>query len=350
MTNILFTWAKENPALSYKQGMNELLGTILFVAYAERAPDTTTISVQATELLAVLNAPDGIEADTFWIFSRVMDLGIKGLFNPILNSRGPARRGEDLFEWDAVRNKNELVNEDKSNAEEASYILKRCHRIHHRLLFTVDTELYRYLEQQKIEPQIYLQRWLRCVLTREFNFAETLVLWDAMFAHWKSSEQELSLLDYICVAMIEFVRLTLLESDQTGILRRLLKFPPVEDVSVLINMAIKYKDRVCGTKTVIPVTEITVAQPPIANVATVQPTPIEEAKETVEVPRPRVVQRTNNASIDQLSQSIALIEETLEAKVYNELKLLRALDGLKTLKNELSKDLARKATADPLTR
>lgn len=35
LNNTLFTWAKENPGISYKQGMNELVAIICHVAYSE---------------------------------------------------------------------------------------------------------------------------------------------------------------------------------------------------------------------------------------------------------------------------------------------------------------------------
>jgi len=34
--SILFMWAKENAAISYKQGMNELLAIVCFAFFAER--------------------------------------------------------------------------------------------------------------------------------------------------------------------------------------------------------------------------------------------------------------------------------------------------------------------------
>lgn len=214
MVSILFIWAKENPKISYKQGMNELLGIILFVAYAEQAPEQLNISQKAKECLQVMNDPAGIEADVYWCFVRLMQHGIAEMFNPVVTHQQGSKK-PDLFTWEVERSHNDLVNQDKSAADNVSSVLKRCHRIHHRILQDVDKELYLYLERQKIEPQMYLQRYLRCVLSREFNLADTLILWDALFAHltpgcdFKASgtqAEDLTLLDFICVAMIIFVR------------------------------------------------------------------------------------------------------------------------------------------------
>jgi len=135
-------------------------------------------------------------------------------------------------------------------------VLSRCHRIHHRYLQSVDKELYGHLEREEIEPQMHLLRWIRCILNREFLLADAIHLWDAIFScasievENKNVEftgrldpsREFILLDFLCVAMLVFVRGHLLESDNTGCLMRLLKFPPVEDVQELVRMAVKYRD------------------------------------------------------------------------------------------------------------
>ena len=217
MVNILFTWAKEHPEISYKQGMNELLGIILFVAYAEQAPEYMKIPHRSAEYLRELNGLEHIEADAYWCFARLMDLGIDELFNPVIAHKQRANKKPDLFTWESEKTHNDLVNQDKSTAEGVSSVLKRCHKIHHRILQNIDKDLYLHLEKNKIEPQMYLQRYVRCILSREFNLADTLVIWDSLFASLSPNSdflaenqrnlcKELNLLDYVCVAMIIFVR------------------------------------------------------------------------------------------------------------------------------------------------
>jgi len=208
MVSILFTWSKENSDLSYKQGMNELLAIVLFVAFAEKPPDSMNVPPKTQEYLNIINDPQYMEADVYWLFVRLMDLGIAELFNPVVSHRQVKKRN-DLFTWEAEKTRNDLVNQDKSADDKVSSVLKRCHKIHHRILQSIDKELYMYLERQKIEPQMYLQRYLRCILSREFNLSDTLILWDALFARNCQGDGEngdLALMDYICVAMIVFVR------------------------------------------------------------------------------------------------------------------------------------------------
>lgn len=245
--------------------MNELLAVFFIVAVAEKFEKDDGIPEHAARILQELNDPTQTEADIYWMFTRLMALSIKELFLPVVVSK--KKPINNLLSFEKSGYHNELVNTDKTNEASASVILKRCHRIHHRFLQALDKQLYMYVESQKIEPQIYLQRWVRCLLSREFNLSDTLVLWDSIFACAHIAEEnriefftgkldfhkELVMLDFLCIAMIIFVRsfcifYIVLQCDATGIMRRLLKFPPVEDVGILISMANSYKERILSGK------------------------------------------------------------------------------------------------------
>mmetsp|Transcript_9341 Transcript_9341/g.17928 ORF Transcript_9341/g.17928 Transcript_9341/m.17928 type:complete len:552 (-) Transcript_9341:4331-5986(-) len=260
LTNVLFAWAKLHPHLSYKQGMNELLAIIVFVGYAETETfSASNISDKAAHMLRILNSRSHLEADCFWLFSKLMDRGVKELFNSVLNRPVPKQKGKSLFEWDDEE-KNDLVGQDKSDEQNASSVLKRCHRIHHRYLQAIDRELYDHLENQEVEPQMHLLRWIRCLLSREFHLADVLLIWDSIFSKVGVAvenrnvkmtghidfNKDLVLLDFLCVSMIIFVRSYLLSCDSTGILKRLLKYPPVEDIVCIINMAENYQAYIIG--------------------------------------------------------------------------------------------------------
>ena len=106
-----------------------------------------------------------------------------------------------------------------------------------------------------MQPQIYTLRWIKLLFMREFHLTDTVVLWDAMFCE----SVDLNLLDYIAVAMCRYVRdqrtllsytsshcatkfiTAVLGRSHHEILARLLRFPPVEDVHVLVEMAVRMK-------------------------------------------------------------------------------------------------------------
>ena len=81
---------------------------------------------------------------------------------------------------------------------------------------------------------------------REFHIEDVLVLWDGIFAH----DQHLSLVDHICVAMLIYLRshcrtfclsylvtYAVFGQEYSLCLRRLFKYPPVEDVHLFIEKA-----------------------------------------------------------------------------------------------------------------
>mmetsp|Transcript_33014 Transcript_33014/g.32720 ORF Transcript_33014/g.32720 Transcript_33014/m.32720 type:complete len:369 (-) Transcript_33014:43-1149(-) len=353
--------------------MHELLGIIVFIAYAEQVSEPIEgIEEDSKRFLEIFNDSRHVEADIFWIFSRVMDLGIMQLFNPVVNQRRNDNKKNNLFSWDAELEHNELVNQDKTFHDNASTILKRCHLIHHRLLKAIDMELYNHLERQKIEPQMYLQRYLRCMLSREFTFADTLIIWDALFASFGVNvenrgeivtgkihfDRELILLDFICVAMIVFVRISLLQSDGTGILRRLLKFPPVEDIHIIIALGITYKDRIIEGKPLVQpkprsemprvITSQTRINNPLSAEEDIKTAPKvhEDEKSNIQPSdelmkpnessqSPKKSSKNKNPFSDKVHNVISLLQDQLNDSTFNEYKMQESLRNLELLKNEI---------------
>jgi hypothetical protein len=46
----------------------------------------------------------------------------------------------------------------------------------------LDNELFQHLEENEILPELFLTRWLRCMLSREFGVNTSMELWDYMLA------------------------------------------------------------------------------------------------------------------------------------------------------------------------
>lgn len=51
------------------------------------------------------------------------------------------------------------------------------------------------------------RRWLKCLFNREFHPKDVEILWDAILAYEQQEEKnELQMVDYICVAMIAYIK------------------------------------------------------------------------------------------------------------------------------------------------
>jgi len=110
----------------------------------------------------------------------------------------------------------------------------KCQNIFHNILKAKDPGLYSYLCSLKIEPQLFLLRWIRVLFGREFKLNETLELWDSIFAY----DKNLTLVDYVAVAMIISIRDKVLSTDQNGVLQLLFKFPVENTMCSFVDTAL----------------------------------------------------------------------------------------------------------------
>ncbi|SOV19946.1 GTPase-activating protein, putative [Plasmodium sp. gorilla clade G2] len=245
LNNILFIWAKKNPDISYKQGMNEILAIFFIVNYREHLHNNNDFYEDQNKLFykefSNLFDKEYIEADTYIIFDHFMNMGLKYLFTSMDEKKNST-------------NKNTCK----------TVLLHKCTYIFHKLLKNSDKLLYNHLISLSIEPQIFLLRWIRLFYCREFPIDDTVILWDNIFAdsYLKNCDSHLNIdfkgdnieiahmicrifpmVDYFAISMILFIRSFLLESDENYCLKRLFKYPPVENIKILIDLSFKIKQR-----------------------------------------------------------------------------------------------------------
>lgn len=159
-----------------------------------------------------------------------------------------------------MRERLEVAYEDE---KQKSALILRCSRIYHDFLRSQDRKLYEHLMQMQVSPELHLMRWLRCMLSREFEVEPVLHFWDYMLggvylqyteSHQNSwnPKQQLEIfpdrdsdpflnLDILCVSMIVSIRELLLESDFSMCLAYLLNYEPPEDLSLIITKGIQIK-------------------------------------------------------------------------------------------------------------
>lgn len=99
-----------------------------------------------------------------------------------------------MFKW-----KQEIDNEDKErrtkiekiydDERKKSAVMRRCNKIYHNFLKRVDTDVYKHLVDVSLDPELQLMRWLRCILSREFNIEIVLSLWDYIFVGIKNEHR-----------------------------------------------------------------------------------------------------------------------------------------------------------------
>jgi len=214
LINILFTFTKTHK-LEYRQGMNELCAIIFYVTHQGLAP---------------------AEAD-------IIETVAYGLFDSFMRRFGYA----DMFYQSSMLGHPVSPSGDPSLDKPISPLLRRCEKIF-ELLHTKDPRLHKHLVTHEISPNLFLLRWVRILFAREFPFDQTLLIWDFVFAHVPVGKvlPYPSIIDYIAVAMIMNIRTDLLQSDNSGCFTKLLKYPKLDSVGQLLDLAIKVRDNESG--------------------------------------------------------------------------------------------------------
>lgn len=217
LTNILFLYASANPSIGYRQGMHELLAPLYHAVEFDSGPfQGQTQPFDDAELLGDICDRSWVAADAWTLFTSLM--------------KGASR----WYEWReappqaVVGQASPLsthVNINVANGPAApdyvAPIVKACNNLQSNLLRNVDPVLFKHMQSAGIEPQIYGIRWLRLLFTREFSLRDSMLLWDGLFA----VDPTLDLAQWICVAMLVRIRAHLLQSDYSGQLTMLLRYP-----------------------------------------------------------------------------------------------------------------------------
>lgn len=226
LTMVLFVYARRHPHLVYKQGMHEICALPLFLAHRERVLRSASESYTPepskrdfSSLIKTLYDPEYIEHDLYALFAKIMDH--LGPFYLQSRSQLPAA----------------AITADMKEAgpnENGSALLRKCRYIQDIVLRKHDEQLSKHLNDIELEPQLYLLKWVRILFGREFHLEDTITVWDAVFAF----DQNFGFIDHMAAAMLIFIRSQLLSRDFAECIKRLQKYPPVEDVTILVEYAI----------------------------------------------------------------------------------------------------------------
>ena len=252
LINILFIWCKENEDVSYRQGMNELLAILILCFYPyyfifEEKPKPSKdeiikfLSIKDENeknkyLIKIYNYfydEEEIECDLFFSFDSLMKKGMKNLFNPkIIQKNEPDYKLYELFS-DIFKDD---IQEEKSN-----YISRRCFLLIHEKLKIIDEELYQYFKKLDINCGAFLQKWLRCIISRELDLDQVMILWDIIlvqdFLNEKNQKYSLLFLDCVCLSMIIRIRNKILKRDQNDCFTLLFKYPHIEQIKDIIILS-----------------------------------------------------------------------------------------------------------------
>ena len=221
--NILFLFALDNQPTSYKQGMSDILAMLVFALYPyytksnnknynnelfEKWVNDPMNNIN--DLYCYFHDEDELQSDLYYLMNNLMKLGVNKFYE---------------------------VNKDKDNKQD--YLTVRCEEISDKLKI-VNNKLYFHFVHIKLDCAIILQRWIKCLFTREFHPKDCIIIWDNILANeMLHPSGELTYINDFCIAMIDFISEELLQKDQNACFKRLFSYPPLESMSTLLSLAHK---------------------------------------------------------------------------------------------------------------
>ena len=255
LANILYIWSKENNSISYRQGMNEILAVLLLAFYPVYFVSKTKPKPNKNEILKIIDKftneeiddsnyedlyvffhdEEEIQSDLFFTFDAIMKRGQQLLFDPKpLQKNDPNYNLYELF-----------PNQKKIRIDDdiPTYINKRCAYLIYEKLQGIDEDLYEHFVKIDLPCTVFLQKWLRCLFNREYEYNDVLYLWDCIFAHEcqdkKSEKYSFIFVDYVALAMLIKIRDLLKDKDQNDCLSILFKYPKNFEMNELLKLSEK---------------------------------------------------------------------------------------------------------------
>ena len=222
-TTVLSIFAKNHKEISYRQGMNEILSIIInaMYPYYGKSPNDK-YTPELFDKWAKNPAENAKDIYYFFLDENEFGNDVLILFENLMIKYGLAKFFED----------------DSKDKKKSPYFIKRIKHIIHKKLSVLDRAVFSHFQNQNLDYGMVFQRWFKCLFKREFPFNDTCTIWDYILAHELEKNSGMLLyVDYIVLAMIEYVKNNLLSRDSNGIFETFLNYPKISQITTILNMA-----------------------------------------------------------------------------------------------------------------
>jgi hypothetical protein len=188
LRRVLHLYARLNAGIGYVQGMNEIVGHLLY---------TFCGGVSA-------NATPAIEANVFFCFQRLTQSLGDSFCRELDNDPTVGVMG---------------------SLEQYNRVLRIC-----------DPELHAHVMGINLQPAFYAFRWVTLMFTQEFSVPDVLSMWDFLLSF--DAAELTTVVHFVAVAMMRQVRTELLEMTFSDAIQMLLAYPPSVEVKEVRSAAL----------------------------------------------------------------------------------------------------------------
>eukprot|EP01062_Namystynia_karyoxenos_P058658 TRINITY_DN50174_c0_g1_i1.p1 TRINITY_DN50174_c0_g1~~TRINITY_DN50174_c0_g1_i1.p1 ORF type:complete len:708 (+),score=236.87 TRINITY_DN50174_c0_g1_i1:76-2199(+) len=245
--SVLRAWALDNPDPGYRQGMHDVCSAFCYHIVRDAEPlEGTRGGSGGSDELRLLRAVIPTE-------QRAKDADCFFLFDTLLTHPNCELRAWYAVTGASPRGASASPVPGGGGGRIEAPIVRMCKRVQDEMLPRRDERLGKHLAKLGIEPTTYGLRWLRLGFIREFDIVKASIIWDAIFAevlHWTLNEcapaaegdSPLSrgMLPHVACAMLCFLSQDLLSKEFPMAMRRMMRYPPVEDVGIFVERAAQW--------------------------------------------------------------------------------------------------------------
>ena len=221
--NILFLFQKYD---CYKKELNNILDMLVISLYPfyvkseNKNYNDELFETWANEpknnikdIYSFFHDEDEFESDLYYLMENILKLGANKFY--------------------------EVNNDDKNN----NYLSIRTQKIIDKLKIH-NNKLYEHFKNIEFDIDIILQKWLKSLFTDVFSPKDCCYIWELIFANeFKQSSGELIYIDYFCISMLDYISEELLKKDKNECEQRLLTYPFLENINMLIPLVDKIKSK-----------------------------------------------------------------------------------------------------------
>lgn len=256
--NILYIYCKEHSnSISYKQGMNEIIGILFLSIYPYYFPAKKNISK-----IDIINAINAYNSGTKLVLYKTEANNNKKknirkyILQPANNKSGldvlfNFFHDENYLEVDLYYLFNELMEKGfKSFYKDETFQL-RCDNIIKNKLKIVDLELCQHCLDINLPYQIFFGKWLQCFFDRETSVNNCINILDICISQEflsndisnniyyikKNDLVEFEFLDCICISMIEKYKNELMTKKEEDFLVFCLCYPEIQNINEIIQLS-----------------------------------------------------------------------------------------------------------------
>ncbi|ORC87696.1 rabGTPase-activating protein [Trypanosoma theileri] len=224
LLNILVNYCLRHNC-EYRQGMHEIAAFVLYLTHTDAflihnlSREDAGVHTTLLHTFTIVCPLEGVTALSFFIFESIM-----------------TSRGLNLSKWFYKNHADDSMRDD---------IVSAAHKVQGEFLERLDPVLHNQMNVvYSIEGTSYLIRWLRLLFLREFSLIQCADLWDVFLSERFLLGESVYNLSESTVTMFAAVMLLYVKSelmmDCIDALRRVMKYPPVEEIGPLVEMTIAH--------------------------------------------------------------------------------------------------------------